>query len=72
MLIEVRCYTCGFPVAHLYEKWYERKIAGEDPGKILDELGLHRICCRRMLITHVELLAETIKYSLNAQKQRPF
>ncbi|MGJ7029329.1 DNA-directed RNA polymerase subunit N (RpoN/RPB10) [Methanothermobacter sp. DSM 3267] len=27
---------------------------GEDPGKVLDDLGLKRYCCRRMLISHVE------------------
>lgn len=25
-------------------------------GKILDELGLDRICCRRHLLTHVDLI----------------
>jgi len=25
-------------------------------GKILDDLGITRICCRRMLLTHVDLV----------------
>ena len=72
MLIEVRCYTCGNPIGHLYDEWSRRKAEGDDPKDILDDLGLERYCCRRMLITHVELLKETIKFSLNAHKQRPF
>jgi len=72
LLIEVRCFTCGLPISHLYEDWRNRKEAGENPKEILDDLGLERYCCRRMLITHVELLNETIKFSLNAHKQRPF
>lgn len=72
MLIEVRCYTCGMPVAQYYEEWRKRIAEGENPKEILDDLGLSRYCCRRMIITHVELLAETIKFSLNAHKQRPF
>lgn len=72
MLIEVRCTTCGFPIAHLYEEWQKRTEAGEDPKKVLDDLGLTRYCCRRMLITHVELLKETIKFTLSSRKQTQF
>jgi DNA-directed RNA polymerase subunit N (RpoN/RPB10) len=25
-------------------------------GEVLDELGLHRYCCRKILITHIELV----------------
>jgi DNA-directed RNA polymerase subunit N len=25
-------------------------------GKILDSLGLHRLCCRRHMLTHVDLI----------------
>jgi len=25
-------------------------------GKILDELGLNRYCCRRMMLSHVDLI----------------
>ena len=68
----MRCITCGSPIAHLYDDWIKRKEEGENPKEILDDLEVNRYCCRRMLITHVELLAETIKFSLNAHKQRPF
>lgn len=72
MLIEIRCYTCGLPVGHLHDDFIKRKEAGEDPKEILDSMGLTRYCCRRMIVTHCELLNETIRYSLNAHKQRPY
>ena len=34
----------------------------ESPKKILDDLGVDRYCCRRMIITHVDLLEESAPY----------
>ena len=68
MLIPIRCFTCGFVIGHMFETWNEKLNQGQDPKEILDELGLKRVCCRRMLITHVELLDETIKFSLSTNK----
>ena len=68
MLIPVRCWTCGLVVGNLFEPWMEKLEQGKDPKEILDEFGLKRVCCRRMLITHVELLDETIKFSLSTNK----
>ena len=31
---------------------------GEDPQKVLDELGRVRYCCRRMIISHANLIEE--------------
>ena len=62
MLIQVRCYTCGKVIGHLYEEYKQRIDEGEDAKKVLDDLGLERYCCRRMLITYVEVLAETMQY----------
>ena len=33
-----------------------RTEAGEDKGKVLDDLGITRYCCRRMLLSHIELV----------------
>ena len=47
------------------DKWEEfarRVKAGEDPGKVLDDLGVHRYCCRRMLLSHVEVIDEVLRY----------
>ena len=69
MLIPIRCFTCGNVIGQLFKDWDERIQKGEEsPKEILDSLGLTRFCCRRMLITHVELLDETIKFSISANK----
>jgi DNA-directed RNA polymerase subunit N len=62
MIIPVRCFTCGKPIAHLWEEFHKRITAGEPAKKILDDLGLKRYCCRRMMLTHVDLLDEVLKY----------
>ena len=69
MLIPIRCFTCGNVIGQLFKEWDERMQKGEEsPKEILDSLGLTRFCCRRMLITHVELLDETIKFSISSNK----
>lgn len=68
MLIPIRCFTCGNVIGQLFKEWNERLLNNEDPKEVLDEFGLNRVCCRRMLITHVELLDETIKFSLATNK----
>ena len=66
----IRCFTCGNIIGHLYNEWISKLEAGTDPKEILDGFGLVRYCCRRMLVTHVEILDETIKFSLTTNKLR--
>ena len=56
MIIPIRCYACGKPVAHLWAEFNERIAKGEDRKKILDELGLDRYCCRALFLGHVDLI----------------
>ena len=62
MIIPIRCFSCGKPIAHLWEKFQERIKAGEEPGKVLDELGLERYCCRAMFLGQVDLIEEVSKF----------
>lgn len=56
MIIPIRCFSCGKPIAQLYESYVERVKKGEDMKKVLDELGLQRYCCRAMFLGHVDLI----------------
>lgn len=56
MIIPIRCFTCGKPIAHLWKQFKERVEAGEDSKEVLDNLGLDRYCCRAVFLGHVDLL----------------
>ena len=55
MLLPMCCFTCGKPVADLWFRYTNLLAAGGSRQEILDHLDLKRYCCRRILLTHVEL-----------------
>ena len=70
MIIPIRCFTCGKVIADKWNEFKKRTSSGENPKKVLDNLGIDRYCCRRMLISHVELLDDLLKYSEIAVQRR--
>ncbi|HLC65006.1 MAG TPA: DNA-directed RNA polymerase subunit N [Candidatus Nanoarchaeia archaeon] len=56
MIIPIRCWSCGKPIAHLWEEYKEKAAKGEQKKKALDDLGVERYCCRSMFLGNVELL----------------
>ncbi|CAD2217298.1 DNA-directed RNA polymerases I, II, and III subunit RPABC5 [Angomonas deanei] len=64
MIIPVRCYSCGKVVGNLYDQY--RQLLDEDytEAEALDALQLTRYCCRRMLLSHIELTDDLIPYSV--------
>lgn len=62
MMIPVRCMTCGKPIAGLWDKFKERTQNGENAGKVMDELGLDRYCCRALFLTQKDVLLEVAKF----------
>lgn len=72
MLIPVRCFTCGKVLADKYGAYVRKVEAldaeaakpdqpfpyfdAKRTGAVLDELGLDRYCCRRMMLGHVEMM----------------
>ena len=70
MIIPVRCFTCGKLIADRWEEFARRIKAGERPKKILDDIGMTRYCCRRMFISHVDVLDDLLRYSQVTAKKR--
>lgn len=58
----MRCFTCGKLIGDKWEDFASRVKAGEDPGKVLNGLGVTRYCCRRMLLSHVEIIDEILNF----------
>ena len=62
MMIPVRCFSCGKVIGGLYEQFQEKVKNGESAEKALDDLGLKRYCCRRMIFTQADLIEGLMKY----------
>ena len=62
MIVPIRCFSCGKPIAHLYEEFLKRRKKGEKMKDILDDLGLDRYCCRQVFMGHVELIQKIARF----------
>jgi DNA-directed RNA polymerase subunit N len=62
MMIPIRCFTCGNLIGDKFAPFQSRVKAGEDPSKVLDDLGLKRYCCRRMLISSVDVIDQVLPF----------
>lgn len=62
MLVPTRCFTCGKVISDKWDEWQERLDDGEEPGAVLDDLGLERYCCRTIFVTQVDALDDIAKF----------
>lgn len=62
MIFPVRCFTCGAVIADLYEEYSKKVKDGKNPAKVLEELGVERYCCRRMFLSHIDMMDKIIRY----------
>lgn len=71
MIPPVRCFNCGKLIASKYKKYIELRdkdfkknnyVSNQDENidheHIFKELSIKRYCCKRMLLTHVNIIDE--------------
>ena len=63
MIIPVRCFTCGSLIADRWDEYKKRIEDGEKSEKVLDDLNIKRWCCRRMIISHTDLIEEFLPFT---------
>jgi len=70
MMMPVRCFTCGAVVADRWEE-YDKRVnkEHEDSGKVLDDMGYKRYCCRRMFISNVEIIDDLISIEKGEERE---
>lgn len=62
MIVPVRCFSCGGVIGDKYEGFTEKLKEGKRAKEALDEIGVERYCCRRMLLSHRDFIDEVIKF----------
>ena len=63
MIITIRCFSCGKPIAQLYDTFKKESAKGEKTQKqILDDLGLERQCCRAAFLGQADTLELVNKF----------
>ena len=56
-------------IADKWQEYQSRVLAGEKAGDVLDSLGIERYCCRRMFISHVEVIDDVILFYVSKAVQ---
>jgi len=67
MIIPVRCFTCGKVIGNKWDSYIELLNRNIAQSVALDTLGLTRYCCRRMLLTHVDLIEKLLAYNTHVK-----
>jgi DNA-directed RNA polymerase I, II, and III subunit RPABC5 len=62
MIIPVRCFTCGKVTGNKWERYTKLLSEGMAAGEALTQLGLTRYCCRRILLTHVDICEKILQF----------
>ena len=63
MILPVRCFSCGKLISDKWDGFVQMKQEGKDMKEIWEILGVRRFCCRRMFVTHVNLIDDLLEYS---------
>jgi DNA-directed RNA polymerase I, II, and III subunit RPABC5 len=62
MLIPVRCFTCYKVIGNKWDLYNSLLKKGYSEADALDAIGFTRFCCRRMFISHVDIIDDLLKY----------
>ncbi len=68
MIIPIRCFSCGMVIADKWERFVQMTTTEQKSvEETLDELKVGRYCCRRMFVSHVQLIDEVAPFSTYRQ-----
>lgn len=62
MIIPIRCFTCNKEISSNYSKYVEKIKSGVSTAAALDDIGITRLCCRRMYLTNVDIADQLLNF----------
>ena len=65
MMIPVRCFTCNKVIGNKWEAYNRNIQEGIEPDENFKKLGISRYCCKRMFLSHVEVIDKLLMYVEN-------
>ncbi|GAC92963.1 hypothetical protein PHSY_000523 [Pseudozyma hubeiensis SY62] len=68
MIIPIRCFSCGKVIGDKWNAYLALLLDGRTEGEALTELDLKRYCCRRMVLTHVDLIEKLLHYNIHERR----
>lgn len=63
LIIPIRCFTCGKVIGDKWEEFKKAMLEGKNPAEVLDSMGIKRYCCRRMFLSHIDLIDEALQFN---------
>ncbi|CAH1763349.1 16364_t:CDS:2 [Entrophospora sp. SA101] len=63
MIIPVRCFSCGKVIGNKWDLYQSLLENDYLEGAAMDAIGLSRYCCRRMILTHTDLISKLLQYN---------
>ncbi|CAG8641061.1 DNA-directed RNA polymerase I, II, and III subunit RPABC5 [Gigaspora margarita] len=72
MIIPVRCFSCGKVIGNKWETYQTMLESDYNEGAAMDAIGLRRYCCRRMILTHTDLITKLLQYNPQERSREEF
>ncbi|KAG9290947.1 hypothetical protein G9A89_011097 [Geosiphon pyriformis] len=63
MIIPVRCFSCGKVIGNKWEEYQQLLANDYTDNEAMNTVGLKRYCCRRMILTHSDLIEKLLQYN---------
>lgn len=64
MMVPIRCFSCGKPVAQFWDDYQAGLKKGKRSKELLDSFGLERFCCRQTLLTHADVIEQIAQFKV--------
>ena len=65
MLIPIRCISCNNIISNKWNTFKKHLNSGMTEDNAFEKVNLHRYCCKRMFLGHVDIIDKLLLYPQN-------